>query len=663
MAAYLSDVLSAEISAFNGIWLPNPGQLDVQKIPLQNGQAGRNVQFFADSVATRYGHSAVFNPGHATTNGVNWIFEYGTPIATPRNYLAWFSPGVGVQIADLANPTAITTVIADTTSANAFLMPFGSRLYVGFVDANGTGVVSGQVYGFGIGADHLFAAPIITVPTFSELGSSLTTVGAKLFGYLIQTRNGYLTRPSPSPGDNFTATGYTSLGGAIIMSIDPPSHVWPDYALNVCAIMSTTANPADFRIVPSPFPGNSPFWPVNRTGATLIPIEVTDSFLASDGLQAQPYLDQLGESVAGTAPIKPSAIAPYGTRIAYTTLDAAGIPVCYISDASNPQSINAATSAIYLPGNLGQSTSFALRGVFYMTGPHWTFSTSDSGGTPISWASPALVDGAIGVLGSRCSSPNISQTQAWIADEAGLYLFQGGSYPALPVSYFQKADWIRINFAAAPTIQIVDDKSNQRVSVLVPLDGATSPTNILTWDYSNGTDPDTIQYCGVTSIAGYNPGSMMMVQNQTTKHLERWIGPSDPTLPFGRENNGSEANPYRDFGAGIQAAWETSQIPKAMGGRMISHVGARMRISGSGTVALTAFSMDHSFSVGPFTVPSQMTTPQSSTLSAQPDAEIMQGFYLMNEAASLQIVGDGLPDSWWQLSKIDHFYTPSFPSR
>lgn len=662
MASYLSDCQSSEVSQFNGAMIPSPGNLDASKVPLEKGLNARNVQFFADAVATRYGHSAVFTPGHAINQMVNWIFEYGTPTATPHNYLALFAPGTGIVTTNLADLTS-TTPVPQTTAANAFLMPFGARLYSAFVDNNGVGVASGQVYGFGIGSDPLFAAPIITVPTFSELGSNLTTVGAKLFGYLIQTRNGYLTRPSPSPGDNFTATGYTSLGGAIIMSIDPPSHAWPDYALNVCAIMSTTANPADFRIVPSPFPGNSPFWPVNRTGATLIPIEVTDSFLASDGLQAQPYLDQLGESVAGTAPIKPSAIASYGTRVNYITLDAAGIPVSYMSDASNPQSINAATSAIYLPGNLGQVQGFALRGVFYILGPHWTFSTSDSGGTPISWQSPQLVDGSIGILGTGCVSINTAQNQAWIADEAGLYLFEGGSYPKLPVSYFQRADWMRINFAAAGTIQVIDDKPSQQVHVLAPLDGATTPTHTLTWDYSNGNDSETIQYCGAASIQGYNPGAIAMVQNQTTKHLEKWIAPSDAALPIGRENNGSETNPYRDFGAGIQAVWETSQIPKAMGGRMISHVGARMRISGSGTVALTAFSMDHSFSVGPFTVPSQMTTPQSSTLSAQPGAEIMQGFYLMNEAASLQIVGDGLPDSWWQLSKIDHFYTPSFPSR
>jgi hypothetical protein len=659
MSAFVSDCQSVSLTQFSGAWIPSQGTLDVTKIPQNSGQTARNVQFFAGSVGSRYGHSAVTTPGVAMTSLVNWVFTYGTPIATPHNYLVFFVPGVGVQMMDLAVLTP-STIIPQTTAANAFITPFGARIYVAFVDANGIGTAPGVVYGFGIGADVLFAAPITTAPTFSELGSNLTTTGPKLFGFLIQTRNGYLTRPSPSPSDNFTATPYTSLGGAIIMSI---SATWPDYAKQVCAIMSTTANPADFRIVPSPFPGGSPFWPVSRTGPTLIPIEVTDALLASDGIPAQPYLDQLGQSVTGTAPIEPSYITPFGDRMNYFCLDAAGISVCYSSDASNPQSINAATSGLYLPGQLGQVTGFALRNEFYQLGPHWTFSAHDAGGAPATWASPQQVDGGIGALGAGCVSLNASQSYAWVADEAGLYLFQGGSFPPLPVSYYQRADWMRINFAAASTIQVADDKPSQQVHVLVPLDGATSPTHVLSWDYSNGTDPDTIMYCGAGNLAGYRPGAMAMVQNQTTKHLERWLGPSDPTQPIGRENNGSEPFPYRDFNRGIDALWETAVIPQGMGGRLINHCGERLRISGKGTVSLTAYAMDHSFSAGPYTIPSQMTTPQGSTLTPNPGAEIMQGFFLMNEGCSAEIRSDGLLDSWWILSKVDHFYTPSFPSR
>jgi hypothetical protein len=655
----LNDCAVVEVSQFNGIWLNNPNQLDPTKITLNHGLAGQNVQFFGDSVMKRFGHSSVFSPGNGVSMMVNWIFQYGTP-STPHNFLAWFAPGVGVQIADLsANPPTATTIIADTTSASAFIMPFGSRLYVAFLDSNGGGTAPGQVYGYGLGADPLFAATLTTVPVVTEVGSGDTTPGAKLIGFLIQTRNGYITRPAPAPGDQFTPVAHTSASGIIVVTI--PAITWPAYALNVVPIMSTTANPAQYFLVPSPYPGTLPFFPVNRSGTTIMFIQVTDTYMTSVGIDATPYLTQLSQTVSGTAPIKPSMIFPYGQRVGYITLDSAGVPVCYISDSSNPQSINAANNAVYLPGNLTQTLAYAIRGVLYMSGPHWTYSTSDANGFPANWSQPQLVDGAIGALGVACVSLNASQNFAWNADEAGLYLFTGGSFPERPISYYQKADWQRINFAVPNAIQVVDDKTNQRVHVLAPIDGATTPNAILTWDYSLGPSPEQVKYAGVATISGYSLGAIAIVQNQTTKHLEKWIAPSNAAA-IGRENNGSEANPYRDFGSSVDATYKTSLMPTGMAGRLMMHHAIRMRIRGRGTIAATAFGLDGTPVAGPFTIPSQFSTPQSTTLTSAPGAEILQRFYAMSEYISLQVECAGL-DDWFQISKIDEFYVPAYMQR
>jgi hypothetical protein len=657
----LADSAVAEVSQFNGIWLSGNTQTDPTKLTLDHGLAGQNVQYFSDSVMKRFGHSAVFSPNASISTMVNWLFEYGTP-AMPQNYLAWFAVGVGVQIADLsnANPAStIQTVIPQTTAASAFLMPFGARLYCAFNDANGLGMAPGQVYGFGVGADPLFAATITAVPTFFEPGGTFTTPGPKLFGYLIQTRNGYITRPGPAPGDVFTGVSYTSAGGAIEMTINT---TWPSYALNVAPIMSTTANPAQFFIVPNPFAGMSPFTPVNRSGPTVMLIETTDQLLTSTGIDATPYLTQLSQTVSGTAPLQPSMIFPYSQRVGYICLDSAGIPVCYVSDSSNPQSINAANNAIYLPGNLSQVLAYGLRGVLYMEGPHWTYASSDSGGQPVTWAQPQLVDAAIGSLGNKCVALNSSQNYVWNADEGGLYLFTGGSFPERAVSYYQHADWARINFAAPNAVQVVDDRANQRVHVLAPLDGASTPTGILTWDYSLGPTPEEVKYAGVSTLAGYNPGSMAMVQNNATKHLEKWVASSNTAEPIGRENNGSEPNPYRDFGAAIDAMYQTALMPTGMAGRLIMHHGARLRIRGSGTVTLTGYGLDGFPATATFTIPSQFTVPPGSTLTTAPGAEVLQRFYAMSEYLSMQIECAGL-DDWFQLAKIDEFYVPAFMQR
>jgi hypothetical protein len=661
--AYLPDANSVPISQFNGIWVPSPAYgMDPEKVPMHNGISGANVQYFGDAVKTRFGHSSVFTPGDTMTTCVNWIFTTGSP-AVPRNFLAWFAPGIGLRYADLdlATPTPVTA-IAQTTAASAFIHPFGPRLYVAFVDANGSGMAPGQVYGFGVGADTLFAPPIGTVPTFTDLGGTFCTAGAKLFGYLIQTRNGYITKPSPATGADFTATAYTALGGAILMTIDPPSHAWPDYALNVAAIMTTTANPALFFIVPNVFPGLSPFTPVNRTGPTVILIESTDQALNSTAAQdATPYLNQFGQNQGGSATIQPSMIFSYGARLGYVCLDASNIPVTYISDVSQPQTINAATSAIYIPGNQRVTLAYSLRNVLYIDGPHWTYSTSDTGQTPSLWSTPALVDGGIGALGAHCVALNASQNNCWTADDSGLYLFQGGAYPDKPISYYQRADWIRINFAAQNAIQIADDTTAQRVHVLVPLDGATLPTHILSWDYSNGPTPETVKYCGASSLTGYLPGAMAMIQSSGSKHQDKWLGPQTAGQPIGMENSGNEASPYTDFGNAIGSFYETSLLPRGTKGQLTQALAAQIRILGSGTAKLTVNGLDGAAqpdqpgpaqgpAFGPFRVPAFGSLQDSGV-------EYLLPFWAESEQFSLRIDSDGAAGSWFQWSRADLFFT------
>jgi hypothetical protein len=436
------------------------------------------------------------------------------------------------------------------------------------------------------------------------------------------------------------------------MSISPPSFTWPTYAVKVAMIATTTANPNRYFIVPSPSgAGNSPFVPVVVGAATKVYMSCSDSYLTENGIDATAYLTQLSQTVSGTAPINPSVVAPYGQRLAYQCLDSAGVPVTYFSNSSQPQSLNAANSAVYLPGNLATTTGFALRESFYILGPHWTYAVTDSNDTPSTWAQPQLVDGAIGAIGPFCVSLNATMNFAWVADEAGLYLFQGGSYSSRPVSYWQSADWQRINFAATTKIQVVDHKSNQRVIVLAPLDGATTPTHQLVFDYSRGNTPELIQY-SLNSIASYALGAIAMVQNNTTKHVEPWIAPSSSSYSIIRENDGTEATPYRDVAAAIDSAYEYAPLPRGFQGNVIMHHGLQIRIRGAGTATLTMYSVDQAVSAGPFNL----------TLATAPDAEILQRFFIRSEYASGRMATNAV-DEWFNLARIDHYFTLGSPSR
>jgi len=641
------DCQSITIDQFNGGWVPSSQGLDPTRINPNNGRLSQNCQFLANQVSTRYGFSTVFSPSNAITSMVNWLFLNST---TPANYLASYVPGTGVRIADLASPSQ-STFIAETTGTTSSMLPVGPRLYASFMDANGVGVAAPKVCKFGGSAEPLFAPPIAATITLTEPLAGVVTAGTKNYGYLLATRNGYITRPSPASDSPTSATfapvSFTSSGSLIVQFSVNPGGPWPSYSEYLIPIMTTSANPNQYFFLPQ--------W-LNQYGTSgsstvTLAINFSDDYLTTNGIDATPYLNQLSQSVAGVAPIKPSVISTYGQRNVYHCLDSAGVPVTYFSDSSQPQSLNAATSGVYLPGNLQCPVGFALREVYYILGPHWTYAVQDSNGDPTTWAQPQLVDGAIGAAGPFAVSLNATQNFAWVADEAGLYLFQGGSYQPRPVSYWQSADWQRINFAAPTKIFVVDHKSNQRVIVLAPLDGATTPSHMLVWDYSMGTSPEEVQY-SINTISGYSLGAIAMVQNNTSKHVEPWLAPSSTSYGVLRENNGSEANPYRDVSAAIASTYETAPLPRGMQGNVLMHHGENIRVRGNGTLSLTIYSLDQSQSVGPFSI----------TLAASPDNEILQRFYLRSEYASARLATNAL-DHYFNLARIDHYYTPGSPSR
>jgi hypothetical protein len=149
-----------------------------------------------------------------------------------------------------------------------------------------------------------------------------------------------------------------------------------------------------------------------------------------------------------------------------------------------------------------------------------------------------------------------------------------------------------------------------------------------------------------------------MVQNQTTKHVEPWVAPSSNSYSILRANLGNETNPYRDVAAPIDSAWEYAPVPRGMQGNIVMHHGAQMRIRGSGgstlnaRVKFTAYSVDHAQSAGPFNL----------LLTADPDAELLQRFYINNEYCSGLIESTEL-DGWFNLSRVDHYYTLGVPTR
>jgi len=582
------------------------------------------------------------------TSFFNWLFNL---FGVPKSWFVYFSSGVGIRIIDLAaGPGAPTTWVPQTSAYAASFASAGNRFYAAFFNFNGSGNSAGVVSSYLGGTSFLFAGPITTNLVMTEPGAGLVTAGPHRFGYLIQTGNGFTTRPSPAPGNVFTPVNFTASGSHNLnMQIAAP---WPNYASVVQAVMTTSANSNRYYTVPGAsigVPGGT-FFTAN------IPINISDADLAATGTDVTSYLNLLTTDVSGNPPFLPYFLHLYSNRMGYTTLDPSGIPVTYYSDPNNYQSITASQHGIYLPGNLPQTCTTDLRGVAYIFGPHWTYAVSDNGKVPVQWASPQLVDGGIGTLAPRGVCTNTAQGFIWVADVGGLYLFRGGQYPQRPISYYQQPDWNQINWANAASLVVVDDAVKHIVSVYVPV-GGVNPTFVFSWDYSEGTEPEQVKYSR-NFLSGWSIGTAGVIQNPTTRRNEVWVTSASADRVL-RENDGSEANPYRDVATGggtavISSSYQTSLLPGLDNphGFLTMHHGDHLRISGQGQASIQANGLD-GVTQGP-AIPLQ--------LSNTPGLLQLIKYFLQNEHATLTIATSSL-DQFFVLTYIAHYWTQGAPQR
>ena len=151
----------------------------------------------------------------------------------------------------------------------------------------------------------------------------------------------------------------------------------------------------------------------------------------------------------------------------YVTLDQSGFPVVYFSDPSNYQSLTAAYHGIYLEGKQIPVHGCSIGQVCYIATLSALYGCSDSGGYPVTWTPPQRVDGSVGILAPSCLLS--SSGRILLASEKGLFSYRGGSFPTIPLSYWQAPDWNRINWSAPTQVSIVDDALDRVIRVTAPL--------------------------------------------------------------------------------------------------------------------------------------------------------------------------------------------------
>jgi hypothetical protein len=554
----------------------------------------RNVEFSANSVGTRHGYGriqALPHPGSAfPLNAVGELYNWIAPFS---HINAGYSDSALVAIHGFAGSYGLISVYTLNTSVTdrlftstinwsaAYLAAIGSasvvgigfRLFVVTVGSQQQALGPGNVYTVysngGVAGFYtsppglLFNGPSSYPPSITQPAAGLVTAGTHRFGYLIEFINGFTTRVSPDGSSVFgDTTGFIPVSlvssGALNARLTFAAnwqvlHLANGEIAAVSVVMTTTTNLNQYYIVPG---SRTVISPVGSAAGFTIDVSISDADLSSQGVDATPYLFLAtnGRNNSTSNPLNVRHLCLFGNRMAYlaSQSDTAGnqVDCIYVSDPNNYQAITLDQNIIQLPGQRPIATMFRMGASDYILGPHEIWSLTDNNDVPVTWAAAQLLDGKHGTQAIHGVEVSPSGNYAWIADQGGLYLFTGGPITSLPVSYYQTSDWNRINWAKAYCVKIRDDASNKRVHVMVPLDGASTPSHILTWDYTNGISPETVMY-SLDSLSGYSLGAMDLVRNdllaQATGNagkIELWLA-SSGTDYFLRKMSDADFRFYR----------------------------------------------------------------------------------------------------------------------
>lgn len=440
--------------------------------------------------ATRRGSSEVAQipaAAHAITTLASWYFSFA---GTQNGYVAMYSPSIGLLFYDQSTATFSGAIIAVTGAAYASVVFDGLRAYVAFGDFTGRkGISQGYVYGLfanntftNPAADKLFFPPFqqgdISSPPpgtiFFEVGTTLTagvtTKGTHNFGYIVTTRNGYTGSISPvtvagvfSP---FTYAASTDKQlNALFVWNSLPSYVDPDnapFASVIQVVMTSASNLQEYYVVP----GATATIPTISIGTVTITFNISDADLVT-GTNVTQLQNLFTQDQSGAGPFNPSAIFLYSSRVGYVTLDPSGFPVVFFSDVNAYQILRLADSGIYLEGRKIPVQGCSLGGVCYIATLDALYAVQDNGGVPATWAQPARVAGSIGIPAPSCMKA--VGGKLLMASEKGLYVYYGGTFPQIPISYWQNTDWNRINWLQPTQVQVIDDAFDHVIRVIAPL--------------------------------------------------------------------------------------------------------------------------------------------------------------------------------------------------
>jgi hypothetical protein len=507
---------------------------------------------------------------------------------------------------DLDTDVESTILSSLSGVAGMSIASVGGFVYFAFHDSSGDGTEQAYVW------DGLFTSAVAHMePCFqrplkdSEFGLTdlgvvvpngftAPTLGDHNIAVVITTRNGYETKPAPVDTSAVLQPLTITCDGTQAYRITlTPVGTWPDWVDRAYLLATTVSNRERYYFVPD-------VWG-QLAGGSGIGLNLTfahTDVVLEGGRDATELFDLLSQEMDGTGPFDVAHVVQGSDRMCYLayTLGQLGHnqSAIFISDKNKFQNITLSQHMRQLPGNKDIITACWIGNGLYLYGPYYTGSLRDNNLLPTEWGSVEMLDGNIGTRWIHGVTQDPTRSYVWVADQSGLYNFNGAQYPLHPISFEQGwDDWQAINQTAPPhTLRVLEDPLEHLVMVVAPMDDSDVATHVLVWDYSAAGNPQTgIDYKRVKyskwNLTGIDIGGADRVRNPDTNITELWLGRETSTGDILRFKSKGESNLYRDGSLGIPWEYETPLLIFTSDA-WLDFIAASITASGNGLLLSTA---------------------------------------------------------------------------
>lgn len=636
---------SKEVSSPRGAWTVLANK---RKGRPDRASYAQNVRFSPGVAASRPGTGPVQSVTGVTKGIINWIAPDGTN---------WVLYREGDNIIAL-NQTLVATHILLSPIGTLYRPVFSDLLvweYFCGADVNGVGQQQVRIFD-GTNIDIAFR-PLIAVTSFSaaDTGAGQATLGTHFFGFVFQNRTGYSTVPTTL--DNLGNPMSITLGSGnrqVTITVGIPALADGGLSGNgniqakLFLIATPANNPNAWFFVPAAVPPSTTVEQQDvphETPVTLTFVfDIDDTALYQADSANNQFLLLTQDPNTSLGPFSPQWIASYGTRMVY----AAGTKL-YVSDQANPQKITEADNVVQQPNQRYLGAGFALPGgtSFYVMGDKWTAYVTDNSDTPSTWSEPISISRNLGAPLQNLICNQTSGNYAWVIVEGGPYLFNG-AFDEKPLSYLVADQWKRVNWKAKYAIEIVDNTVDLKLLIAVPLDGATEPTHVFVFDYTNGQRFDSIDF----SIDNYDAatfGGIGLVKETPSEAASEatnvWIGPS----AAGTIKHFDTAL-RNDSSVAINSFWKSglmrgNNIPT----KMIRVGGCDIWVRGNGTLLVGIASMDETIVLTP---PALLQSGVPAPLQESPGFIYGTRMDLSGVENWTALIGTNAIDEWFELSAL-----------